>query len=113
MSIGPPTHTHSWKDNWSTSMIIVSCTENKKLAAKWGSPRNITHLKDFHKIKIQMRHNNKKMLVNANQSKPYFVPLQNQIDPVPDQATIGKPVLRLQKRITGHSSHCNMLIFQQ
>ncbi len=58
---------------------------NQKLALKWSGPRRITILKGLRNVGIELRHNNKKLLVHDNWLKPYLVPELSTLDPVPDQ----------------------------
>ncbi len=51
--------------------------KNQKLAPKWLGPHKIVRLKGEANVKIQLRHNNKKVVVHSNRLKPYFVPVPN------------------------------------
>ncbi len=51
--------------------------KNQKLAPKWSGPHKVIRLKGEANIEIQLRHNNKKVVVHCNRLKPYFLPIKN------------------------------------
>ena len=51
--------------------------KNQKLAPKWSGPHKVIRLKGEANVEIQLRHNNKKVVVHCNRLKPYFVPIKN------------------------------------
>jgi hypothetical protein len=57
-------------------------------------------LKGPHNIEIELRHNQKKVLVHANCLKPYFVLDNTNIEMVPDQAlpNPGSPPIHTSKK---------------
>ncbi len=51
--------------------------KNQKLAPKWSGPHKVVRLKGEANVELQLRHNNKKVIVHCNRLKPYFVPTKN------------------------------------
>jgi hypothetical protein len=51
--------------------------KNQKLAPKWSGPHKVVRLKGEANVELQLRDNNKKVVVHCNRLKPYFVPTKN------------------------------------